>query len=201
MTTSNFIERGNPELQDRMEILQFGDKTIIVIADGAGGRSGAAQAAEFIIQSVHKNIEKLNSPNDCLRHLCELDLLITRATDCGETTGIIAVVTQDEIYGANVGDSAAWLFMSDGKEELTRIRKPYLGTGVAAPHQFARKWCGGTLVAATDGLWKYTNLELIEWTVRKGNPDGLASELANLTRLRSGAFQDDIAIATYQNTL
>ena len=55
-------------------------------------------------------------------------------------------------------------------------------------------------VVATDGLWKYTSPELIEQRVRAGNPEHLAAELAELVRLCSGAFPDDIAIATCRIT-
>lgn len=195
-TTSTFIERGNPELQDRVEILRFGNRTLVIVADGSGGRSGAAEAAEFFARSVREVAARLNTVQDCFRLVCELDQKIARASDCGETTGVIAVVSSGEVFGANVGDSAAWLFTQGGKEELTRVRKPYLGTGVAAPHQFTSKGNPGTLVVATDGLWKYTSLESIEQKVGTGNPESLSKELAELVRLRSGAFPDDIAIAT-----
>jgi len=64
------------------------------------------------------------------------------------------------------------------------------------PHEFVRNSSEGTLVVATDGLWKYTSLELIEQKVRTGNAESLAKELAGLVRLRSGTFPDDIAVAT-----
>jgi hypothetical protein len=35
--TSTFLECGNPELQDRAEILSIGDRMVFVVADGAGG--------------------------------------------------------------------------------------------------------------------------------------------------------------------
>ena len=63
-----------------------------------------------------------------------LDRRIAEATDCGETTGIVVVLRSDGLLGANVGDSAAWLFTSDGKQELTRgaPRKPFLGSGATS---------------------------------------------------------------------
>jgi serine/threonine protein phosphatase PrpC len=121
---------------------------------------------------------------------------MVQATDCGESTAVIVVVSANGLFGANVGDSAAWLFKGDYKEELTRVRKPYLGTGVVGPHQFAQQFDPGTLVVASDGLWKYTGLELIEQKVRTTKPEQLAAELAELVRLRSGTFPDDISIAT-----
>lgn len=198
LTTSTFLERGNPELQDRVEILHFDKQTVLILADGSGGRSGAAQAAEFLVRSVRDVAANLTGPEDCFQALYGVDQRIENATDCGETTGVIIVVCSGVVFGANVGDSAAWLFSPEANEELSRVRKPYLGTGVAAPHQFARNLSQGTLVAATDGLWKYTSLESIEKRVRTGKPDRLAAELAELVRLRSGAFPDDIAIATCQ---
>src|SRR5437016_3302829 len=196
VTTSMFLEQGNPELQDRVDIVRFDDKTVFIVGDGAGGRSGAAQAAEFFVRFARDAAANLTVTQDCFRLLCELDQKITRADDCGESTGVIVVLSEGEVFGANVGDSAAWLFTPEGNEELSRVRKPYLGTGVAAPHPFARKSSSGTLVVATDGLWKYTSLELIEQKARAGNPERLAAELADLVRLRSGIFPDDIAIAT-----
>lgn len=195
MTTSIFLERGNPELQDRAEILRFGDRIVFIVADGSGGRSGAAEAADFFIHSVCEVAENLTAAQDCFRLLCELDQKIAQASNCGETTGVIVVYSSGGLFGANVGDSAAWLFTPNRKEELSRVRKPYLGTGVAAPHQFTSKASSGTLVVATDGLWKYTSLELIEQKARTGKPESLAGELAELVRLRSGAFPDDIAVA------
>jgi len=183
-------------LQDRLEIVEFGDKAAFILADGSGGRSGAAQAAELFVRSMREKSGNLASSQDCLRLLCEPDQKIAQAIDCGETTGVITIVSSGKIYGANVGDSAAWLFAQDGKEELSRVRKPYLGAGVAAPHQFGREFKDGALVVASDGLWKYTSLELIEQKVRTGNAESLAKELADLVRLRSGTFPDDIAVAT-----
>lgn len=185
-------------MQDRAEILRLGDKIVVLLADGSGGRSGAAQAAERFIRSAREAAETLTTAQDCVQLLIALDQEIERTADCGETTGVIVVVTSTAIFGGNVGDSAAWLFTSDTKEELTRVRKPYLGTGVAAPHQFQWDLTEGTLAVASDGLWKYTSLEAIENKLNTAQPEGLAAELADLVRLRSGAFPDDVAIVTCQ---
>lgn len=192
---STFIGRGNPQLQDRGEYLQFETRTMFVVADGSGGTSGAAQAAEFVIRSVRENIAKLSTAENCFSFLYELDGQILKASECGETTAVVVVISRDAIFGANVGDSSAWLFSADSSTELTRIRKPYLGSGVAVPHQFNHKVSGGTLVVGSDGLWKYASLESIERVARTGNSQRLATELSDLARMRSGNFQDDIAIA------
>src|SRR6266568_4790546 len=52
LTNSMFLERGNPELQDRVEILRFENRTVFVVAEGAGGISGGAQPADLFVRSV-----------------------------------------------------------------------------------------------------------------------------------------------------
>lgn len=193
---STFVGKGNPELQDRVSIVSLENRMVLILADGSGGLSGGAEAAELFLRLGTEVAPKLNRAEDCFRFVYEADQHIYKASDCGETTGVIVVVSSIAIFGANVGDSAVWLFTPGDKHELTRVRKPYLGTGVAAPHQFSRERCEGTLVAASDGLWKYTSIEAIEKKIRAGNPGQFASELAELVRLRSGTFPDDIAVGT-----
>jgi PPM family protein phosphatase len=192
------IQQGNPELQDRAEVYCENERTVIALADGSGGTAGAAQAAEFFINSVRASLVSLHSPEDCRGLLHDIDRKLTRSAECGETTGIIVVVNAAGLFGAGVGDSLAWFFAASAKDELTRgqWRKPLLGTGVALPHGFVQNFLPGTLVVATDGLWKYTSLELIEQRVRSAGLADLAAHLAELVRLRSGAFPDDVAIVT-----
>jgi serine/threonine protein phosphatase PrpC len=196
--TSIFLEGGNPELQDRVEILRFEDRPVFLLADGAGGISGGAQAADCFIRASKEAAPGLTNAEQCRQLLQTIDQNIADANDCGETTGVVVLVRPDSLFGAQVGDSAAWLFSSGGKRELTsgRARKPFLGTGGAFPHLFVQQAPQGTLVVASDGLWKYTSLELIEQKVGSVAAENLATELASLVRLRSGAFPDDIAIAT-----
>jgi hypothetical protein len=51
------IQAGNLELQDRAEFFWCGSNLVLVVADGAGGRSGGAEAAD-----VEGTGEKLISP-------------------------------------------------------------------------------------------------------------------------------------------
>src|SRR5689334_21417372 len=106
--TSKFIERGNPELQDRIEILRLGNRTVLIVADGSGGRSGAARAADFALRSALEVAARLGGSEDCFRLLHDLDRRIEQDPNCGETTGVVAVYSRDGLFGANVGDSAAW---------------------------------------------------------------------------------------------
>lgn len=167
VTTSIFVEKANPELQDRICVSNSGMRTIIAVADGAGGISGGAQAAELFVQSISAHAAELKTADDCGRLLQKIDQELSNASDCGETTGIVVVIGPDRLIGAGVGDSAAWLFSGDSKTLLTNgPRKPFLGTGSAWPAAFSSQAADGTLVVATDGLWKYAGLESIAQKVR-----------------------------------
>lgn len=171
---------------------------LFIVADGAGGISGGTQAVEWFVRGARQSAPTLASVDDCAELLQRLDAEIADTDECGETTGIVLVLNSNGLFGASVGDSAAWLFAADDKMELTQgqTRKPFLGGGMARPHRFEQRFSRGTLVVATDGLWKYTSLESIERTVRGGSAEKLAAELGELVRLRSGGLQDDVGIVT-----
>ena len=199
LAVSNIVQAGNPELQDRVEIFRWDNRVLIAIADGAGGISGGTEAAELFMHLVRASAASLISAAACRQLLNRIDRELTIPAECGETTGLLAAIEANGgIFGAGVGDSLAWFFSSSQRLELTQQqkRKPLLGSGVAVARPFTKSPCEGTIVIATDGLWKYTSLELIENRVRNGDPVRLADELSELVRLPSGTFPDDVAIAT-----
>ena len=198
--TSTYAAAANIELQDRVEILPFAHQVVLVIADGAGGIPGGAKAAESFISGVRDAATSLATPADCLKVLIKADILLGRSAEGGETTGLLVVCRSNHVFGASAGDSMAWIFSSSYFVELTQgqRRKPLLGSGYAAPSSFSHPFDRGTIIAGTDGLWKYAGLESIGRCILGSDPISLATHLANLARLRSGAFPDDIAIATMQ---
>ena len=204
ITTSLAIQAGNPECQDRAEIIRDTDRTVLVLADGAGGISGGAKAAECFLALVRQSVEKCQTPEDCLQLLRRFDQELARRSGCGETTGVIVVVAPSRMFGASLGDSAAWFFTSGGNGELTygQPRKPLLGSGEAPlPRVFDWPIEAGTLVVASDGLWNYTTIDAIASRVQTRDSDDLALRLAELSRMKSGAFPDDVAVITCQMAL
>ena len=188
---------GNPELQDRLEIFNQGDRVIIALADGAGGISGGAEAAEAWVKLISNNLTSLNSPADCHSLLLRADLDIANDPVAGETTALVLAIDNAQIFGASAGDSEAYLFNETGAQNLTRgqHRKPFIGSGAADPVPFRFPSPRGVLITATDGLWKYTSLDRIQAELKNPEPETLPDRLADLVRLRSGALQDDIAVA------
>jgi hypothetical protein len=196
--TSHFLAPGNLELQDRVEVFRFDNRLVLAVADGAGGISGAAQAADLCMRLIRESAQSLNSPAACSDLLQTIDLRVASVSACGETTGLVIVIEPERLFGASVGDSMAWAFSANNRIELTdgQQRKPFLGSGMAFCRPFLFPRIDGTIVAGTDGLWKYTSIESIERRILETDSTRLAAELSELVRLRSGAFPDDVAIAT-----
>ena len=194
------VESSGVECQDRAAILEIGQSHVTVVADGAGGLSGGREAAE----AVARNLEALRpAPHEARTALfwCEalwqVDSVITVDPSAGETTAVVVAATGSTIVGASVGDSGAFLFTDDTFIDLTaeQPRKPFLGSGRAAPAGFGPVPFAGTLVVASDGLLKYAAIQQIWNCVKHTEVSQAARALAELPRLPSGGYPDDVAVA------
>jgi serine/threonine protein phosphatase PrpC len=194
--TSKQMHAGSSELQDRAECFWNGSNLILVLADGAGGLSGGAKAAEFIVEGVKKRISATPSSQQLNESLISLDQEMAASGAFGETTCVVVGVSDSGIVGTSVGDSGALIFSKTGIENLTanQIRKPLLGSGRAIPVNFTRGLLNGTLLIASDGLLKYTSQEKIAATILASDFDCTANKLVSLVRYQSGALPDDVSI-------
>ncbi len=181
-------------------MLQVGDAWVIAIADGTGGMSGGAQAADFVIAAVRGRTMQpgfdIASAAAWTGLLGEIDRDIAAAAQAGETTGIALAVTADLVVGASCGDSRACLIDGPSTLELTRgqQRKPRLGSGRASPRGFVAA-PAGTLLVATDGLFDYVPLPAIrDIVVRAGSK--VADALIELVLARCRQLPDDIVVVT-----
>jgi hypothetical protein len=176
--------------QDRVSVSSTRDRVVIAVADGAGGTSGGERAAAAVIDAV-----TAASTDDWTSVLTELELDPDRLGP-GQTTAVVLTVTRDGIHGASAGDSGAWVIRGGQIEDLTRDqhRKPLIGDhSVALPFR-AGPLAGGTLLVASDGLFRYAPTEAL---VRIANGPVLAAaarELVELVRLPSGELPDDVAL-------
>src|ERR1041385_1526808 len=109
---------GNPENQDRGVTLRNAAGWVLAVADGAGGLSGGTEAALMAIRLVREHAERLLDSAACAAVLREMDQRIAADAKAGETTCVIAVLTVDQILGASVGDSCAWMI---GPTEITNL--------------------------------------------------------------------------------
>jgi len=176
---------------DRAEASRRPDGHLLVLADGAGGTSGGAEAADAVLNGARTS--SLDSVSACIRLLKDLD---QRLTNVGQTTAVVIVVSDERIFGASVGDSSAWLIGFSDVLDLTQHQqpKPLLGSGDAMPIGFGPVPCFGRLLVGSDGLFKYVPHERIRNLVSTLPLQDAPAALVAAARLRSGALQDDIAV-------
>lgn len=186
---------GNPENQDRGAVIHSSVGLVLVVADGAGGRSGGAEAATLAMEVVHRKANELHDSNACAGLLREMDEVTSKDTAAGETTCVLAVITEAQVYGASAGDSDVWVIGQSGFIDLTQSqsRKPFIGSGAAWPVPFQHdRTPAERLLLATDGLLKYTAAERIVEVCRSQEPESAARQLIELVRYPSGALPDDV---------
>jgi serine/threonine protein phosphatase PrpC len=196
------LEAADGHGEDRLLIADIGSRTVVAVADGAGGRSGAAAAAQMAVNFVKAHAAQLESRADCERLLSQMDHSIMADRDAGETTAVVVVLGPAGIVGASVGDSGAWIVSTGGIDDLTaaQARKPFVGVGTTVPVGFQRKSLRGTLLVATDGLLKYASRETIASTVERSDLHDTPAALVSLVRYASGALPDDVGIVVCRSS-
>lgn len=187
------VEAAGAAGQDRAAAFPFADGHLLIIADGAGGVSGGAAAAQTIVDAL-RAVDPART-HDWVEVLRRLDVSLSSAPASGETTAVIAYLTDQEIVGASVGDSGGWMLVGIWLNLLEdQRRKPLLGTGQAVPVGFGPFPTGERVLLGSDGLFKYVDAERIGQLARGSSLEGAASELVRAARLPSGALQDDVAV-------
>ncbi len=191
------LQAGGRELQDRADFFYNENGLIAVLADGAGGMSGAAEAAEFVVNHVRKAAAANTLNVDGLRDfLISVDQQMAADKTSGETTCVIVALSNGRIVGTSAGDSGALMISDSDIDDLTshQCRKPFVGSGCALPVPFERPHLQGTLLIASDGLLKYTSREQIAKAARITDIELAAEKLLELVRYPSGAWPDDISV-------
>jgi PPM family protein phosphatase len=187
--------------EDRLAVHHVLGGLVIVVADGAGGMSGGAEAAEIVLATVEQAIK---TPGlRCFEPLTWGDLLrkadhvVERDPRAGESTAVIVAVSANGLLvGASCGDQEAWVIGSGGYDDLTEDQhsKKRIGSGRANPELFGRASLSGTLLVATDGLFNYARPSAITGVLRGDDLDVAARRLVDLVRLPNDGFADDVAL-------
>jgi len=179
---------------DRADAFDFAGGKLLVVADGAGGISGGAAAAQAVVDHLrHLPAHPQHDWADVLR---KLDQLLSSKGSFGETTVVVAFVTSEQIVGASVGDSGAWMFSLGIWLNLLedQNRKPLLGSGAAVPVGFGPFPLGDRVILGSDGLFKYVKADRIGELARLDPMQLAVRELVAAARLPSGVLQDDVAV-------
>lgn len=177
--------------EDRAACYSSADVSVFALADGAGGVGSGGPAAEIVLQEAQALFQGHHSSALAALHAADARIEILG----GMSTGIIVELRQGKLTGASCGDSKGWLFSKEAVLELTsgQFRKPLLGSG-GTPVPFGSKSFVGRLLLASDGLFNYAAPSEIASKVALKSIDEAARSLAELPRLPSGVFPDDVAI-------
>lgn len=184
--------------QDRLAVQQFDDRIVLVVADGAGGMGGGAQAARYSCdRAVQLAQPAAGNARIWADRLRIIDQELSASEHGGQTTLVVVEICNGQVAGASVGDSEAWLVGHDDALELTerQQRKPLLGSSSARPCAFGPVGLEGRrLLVATDGLFRFAAPDKVVQQVRSTALPRLPSLLTDLARLPDGELQDDVAI-------
>lgn len=190
--TAHVVEAYREICEDRIEIISDGDRTLIVVADGAGGTGDGHLAAETVIRETRANYAAIGNATDWSQFLSQLDFRISS----GESTAVIVDIRSDRILGASVGDSCAWVIDGPDITDLTRtqIRKPLLGSHEAKPAPFWHGQLDGILLVGSDGFFDYAKRDRITPLIGRTDFFAVPRACIDLVRLPSGDLWDDTAI-------
>lgn len=190
--TSHSVEAYRERCEDRIEILTEGERTLIVVADGAGGTGDGRTAAETVIRETRAGYASIDSSLGWSRFLSQVDLRVTS----GETTAVVVDIRPDRILGASVGDSCAWIIDGPDITDLTRtqIRKPLLGSQAAKPAPFWHGPLTGVLLVGSDGFFDYAKPDQLTPLIARSDFFAIPRACLDLVRLPSGELWDDTAV-------
>jgi PPM family protein phosphatase len=178
--------------EDRIAVFDSEDRTVIVVADGAGGVGSGDIAADTVIREIQSEYQQVHSADHWNAMLRQMDCRI----GVGESTAVVVDIRPYGIVGASVGDSQAWI-IADGKiTDLTQFqnRKPLLGSGFAEPVSFMHSSLDGVLIVATDGFFNYAKSDGITAMISRSDFYTIAKSCIEMVRLPSGDLWDDITL-------
>jgi PPM family protein phosphatase len=200
LTLAHRVENGGRG-EDRVLVEHFGSRTLVVVADGAGGTGGGAAAAAMACSMAAQRFraQGAGTAEDWARCLYEVDRALVQTG--GQCTAVVVEISEGRVFGASVGDSGAWMLNGKPVIDLTenQHRKPLLGSDEAMPMGFGPIECSGRLLIATDGLFKYATESEIATRAMGGSVNEAVARLIAGVRLRSGALQDDVGIVLIED--
>ena len=187
--------------QDRVVVFGRDEWLVVALADGAGGTSNGAFAAQAVVDAARDLARPGDrSPEDCVALLQALDA-DPRRLHGGQTTAVLLVLDDVGLVGASAGDSEAWLVDPDQRiKSLTanQLRKPLVGSGAqVTPFRdtaLGRAGAEITLLVASDGLFRFAAAADIARIVVGDDLATAAEQLVSLVRTPTGALLDDISL-------
>ena len=180
------------------------------LADGQGGQAGGAEAARTACRvaaeaALRLSPHQLSDSRMWTTLLQQADAAVSTDREAGFTTLIGLSILGDVLHGASCGDSAV-LVVSEGgsprQATADQVKNLPVGSGVARFVPFTaslvRRW---SVLAMSDGVWKYAGWERIFEAVASHRGEPLIAALQAAARLRrTGQFPDDFTVVLFEGT-
>jgi hypothetical protein len=203
---------GHAENEDAFEVRRHpignGDY-LCVVADGQGGRAGGGPAAQLACMQTIQLAqsyppEKLQKPSVWSDLLRAVDDTVARDPAAGFTTLAALYVTSNSVCGASSGDSAVVLTaLGTCRQILTerQHKNPPVGSGEAVFIPFSASLVAPwTLLAMSDGVWKYATWESVFEAAALEDGRGIISFVRKRAALaKTGQLQDDFTLVVLRS--
>jgi hypothetical protein len=188
------------------------DCLLCALADGQGGQAGGARAAHLVYRvcieaaSAKQPAILVTRPGAWEEILRQADAAVANDPEAGFTTLIAFCIQKDAICGASNGDSGVYAVSAGepGAILTERQRKdPPIGCGGARPVGFmARLQQPWTVLALSDGVWKYAGWERVAHAASHLMCNDITESVRKQAGLPgSGRLQDDFTLLVLQSDL
>ena len=197
--------------EDVVESAQYPlDKAIwiLALADGQGGRTGGAEAAQTALKravqmALSVPVQKLLSGWFWTQLLLDVDKAVSNSPDAGFTTFVGVAVTEQTIVGVSSGDSQAVLISPTGTAvTLTANQKknPPVGSQMCHPTPFASPFpANSRLLLMSDGVYKFVPSETIFSKIAELEAKDAIKVIRDLAVGKSGTLYDDFTLVIANN--
>lgn len=178
--------------EDRVAVFDSCERTVIAVADGAGGFGSGGVAADTVLREINAALPDIHSADQWVETLRQIDCRISG----GESTAVVVDIRPIGIAGASVGDSEAWIIRDGETTVLTaqQNRKPLLGSGEVSPVSFMHTKLDGMLLVATDGFFNYVKPDAVPPLIAQSDFHAIPRKCIEMVRLPSGELWDDIGV-------
>jgi PPM family protein phosphatase len=202
---------GHEENQDYLEVRAVAGSSgcyVCAVADGQGGQVGAAHAAatackNCLDMAASFRTDQLLAPSTWGDILQSADKAVAATDEAGYTTLIGFCLTETKLCGGSSGDSAVIVLNAGQPPRILtqhQMKNPPVGSRGAIFVPFSMRlvhpW---TVLAMTDGVWKYAGYDNIFAAASEGVGESIIHKLREKCGLpRTGGLQDDFTLVIFQ---
>ncbi|MGI4790609.1 MAG: SpoIIE family protein phosphatase [Janthinobacterium lividum] len=179
---------------------------LCALADGQGGQVGGAKAAQVAVEESLRTSSlfpalELSKADPWYAILGAADEAVSEHDAAGYCTLISLCISSRKVQGASCGDSGV-LLLNGGQDFLlteNQRKNPPVGSSAAHPVAFeANLQPGWSLLALSDGVWKFVGWECIIQLAADNKAQKLVTALRQAALdAGGGRMQDDFSLALF----